>query len=152
MEVEIRGYPARRVATVRHVGPYRDIGAAFARLAGLAGPAGLLSGGPMMGIYHDDPEVTPEDELRSDAALVVDEGASLPEGLTEVRIPAGRYAVTVHVGPYAGLPEVWSRLMGRWLPGSGHRVGEGVSLEIYRNTPGQVPDDELETELLVPVR
>jgi len=74
-----------------------------------------------------------------------------PAGLTEIRLPAGRYAMTVHVGPYELVGDTWARLMGEWLPASGERVGESSSYEIYRNTPADVPKSELVTELYVPL-
>jgi AraC family transcriptional regulator len=152
MDVNIKDMPELRVATVRHVGPYNQIPKAFERLGAVAGPAGLLrhSSG-MMAIYHDDPETTPQDQLRSDAALVVPDGVKMPEGLVEQHIAAGRYAHTVHIGPYEQLGDVWARLLGEWVPASGHRIGDGVSYEIYSNTPELVPKQELRTELYVPL-
>jgi AraC family transcriptional regulator len=152
MNVEIKQMPELRVATVRHEGAYNRISEAFGRLGQLASKAELF--GPdtaMLAIYHDDPESTPERELRSDAALVISPSAKVPEGLGEQRLPAGRYACTTHVGPYEQLGDAWSRLMGDWLPKSGHRVGQGDTYEIYRNTPEQVPKSELRTELYVPL-
>jgi AraC family transcriptional regulator len=150
MEVEIKDMPELRVATVRHVGPYNQIPTAFERLGAVAGPAGLLRhSNTMIAIYHDDPESTPQEQLRSDAALVVPEGVRLPEGLAEQHIAAGRYAKTVHVGPYEQLGDVWARFLGEWVPASGNRIGDGVSYEIYKNMPGQVPKQELRTELYV---
>ncbi len=152
MEVDIRNMPELRVGTVRHVGPYNQIPKAFERLGALAGPAGLLQkAGAMIAIYHDDPESTPQDQLRSDAALVVPEDVRLPDGLVEQHIAAGRYAHTVHVGPYEHLGDVWARLLGEWVPASGNRIGDGVSYEIYSNTPQQVPKEQLRTELYVPL-
>ena len=58
---------------------------------------------------------------------------------------------TVHVGPYEQLGDVWARFLGEWVPASGNRIGDGVSYEIYTNTPGQVPKQELRTELYVPL-
>jgi AraC family transcriptional regulator len=152
MDVEIKDMPRLRVATVRHVGPYNQIPNAFERLGAIAAPAGLLrSSTAMMAIYHDDPETTPQDQLRSDAALVVPEDVTLPQGLTEQHIPAGRYACTVHVGPYEQLGDVWARFLGEWVPASGNRIGDGVSYEIYLNTPAQVAKQDLRTELYVPL-
>lgn len=152
MNVAIKQLPAMRVAAVRHVGPYNRISDAFARLGELAGGAGLLEVRPtMLALYYDDPEVTPEAELSSDAAIVVQENAKLPAGLEEHRLPAGRYAYTLHIGPYEQLGDAWSRFMGQWLPQSGERIGEGTSFEIYLNTPGEVPSAELRTELYIPL-
>jgi AraC family transcriptional regulator len=152
MEVEIKDMPELRVGTVRHIGPYNQIPKAFERLGEIAGPAGLLRhSSAMLAIYHDDPESTPQDQLRSDAALVVPDGVRLPKGLEEQHIAGGRYARTVHIGPYEQLGDIWARFLGEWIPASGNRIGDGVSYEIYLNTPEQVPKQELRTELYVPL-
>lgn len=152
MQVEIKQLPAQRIAAVHHVGAYNRISEAFARLGELAGKAGLIAGNPtMVALYHDDPESTPEAELRSDAGMVVPANAELPAGLDEHRLPAGRYASTLHVGPYEQLGDTWSRFMGQWLPQSGERMAAGASFEIYLNTPEQVPQSDLRTELYIPL-
>jgi len=152
MEVDIKDMPKLRVATVRHVGPYNQIPKAFEHLGAVAGPAGLVEkASAMIAIFHDDPESTPQDQLRSDAALVVPEGVKMPDGLVEQHISAGCYARTVHVGPYEQLGDVWARLLGEWVPASGNRISGGVSYEIYTNTPGEVPKEQLRTELYVPL-
>lgn len=153
MDATIKEMPAYRLAAVRHVGPYNQISEAFARLCDIAGPAGLIGRGDclMLAVYHDDPEGTPAAELRSDAALTLPEGAPLPKGATELRVPAGRYASTMHKGPYDTLGDTWSRLMGQWIPSNGHRIAGSDSYEIYRNNPMEVPKEELLTELFVPL-
>jgi AraC family transcriptional regulator len=152
MHVDIEQFPATRLATVHHKGPYPEIGKAFEKLGAIAGPAGLFQHARgMIAIYHDDPDATPAEELRSDAGLVVPDETELPEGLDEGRIPAGRYAKTTHVGPYDGLPEAWGRLMGEWLPSSGHRVGDGPAFEVYVNDMRTTPRDKLRTDLYVPL-
>jgi AraC family transcriptional regulator len=145
--------PELRVTTVHHVGPYNRISEAFQRLGDIAGPGGLFKFPEvaMLAIYYDDPETTPADQLQSDAGVTVAKGALLPEGLIEKRLPAGRYAKTTHVGPYTHLADTWSRLMGEWLPKSGHRVGEGSSYEVYRNTPENAAPNELRTDLYLPL-
>jgi AraC family transcriptional regulator len=153
MDVEIKQMPALRVAAVRHAGPYSQIGKAFERLGAIAGPAGLFQqpGAVMIAIYHDDPDTTPQDQLRSDAGIVVPEHVRLPEGLVEQRIPEGRYARTEHVGPYEELADAWARFKGEALPAGGHRIGARPSYEIYRNDPMKVPKQELRTDIYIPV-
>jgi AraC family transcriptional regulator len=153
MDVEIKDMQEIRVATLRHIGPYNRISEAFARLGEIAGAAGLLNERPtMLAIYHDDPETTPASELRSDAAFVVSREARVPEGLGEQTIPGGQYARTTHMGPYEQLGDTWGRFMGEWLPRSGRRLSEnGVTYEIYRNMPGEVPKEKLATELYIPL-
>jgi AraC family transcriptional regulator len=152
MIVSIEQISDLRLATVHHTGPYDTISKAFARLGQLAGPAGIIRGdSKMIAVYHDDPESTPAAELRSDAAVSVPADAALPAGLDEGRIPGGTYAKTVHIGPYTGLGDAWSRFMGVWLPKSGRTLGGGAMFEVYKNTPENAKPEELVTELYVSV-
>ena len=154
MQVEISELKALRVASVQHVGPYNQIPLAFERLGGIVNNRPDLFQHPdagMIAIYHDDPESTAPEQLRSDAGIVVPAGATLPAGLTDLTVPAGRYARTVHIGPYEKLGDVWMRFMGEWLPASGHRVGNGASFELYKNDPRTTPKAELRTEIYVSI-
>jgi AraC family transcriptional regulator len=153
MDVQIKQQPELRCFCVRHLGPYDQIPEAFDRLHQIAVRAELekLPNVLLLGLYHDDVATTPAAELRSDAALVVPEGVPVPNELVEQRLPAGKYAMTTYVGPYEGIGDAWARLMGKWLPASGERVGCGSSYEIYRNTPADVPKEKLVTEIYVPL-
>ncbi|EYF03811.1 AraC family transcriptional regulator [Chondromyces apiculatus] len=153
MHVDLKDLPEYRLAAIRHVGPYHHISEAFGRLGEIAGRAGLIRPPhtEMIALYHDDPEATAASALRSDAAISVPDDVILPEGVTEIRIPARRYACTTHVGPYTKLGDTWAQFMGSWLPQSGHRVSDGPSFEIYRNTPGETPPEELRTEIYLPI-
>jgi AraC family transcriptional regulator len=153
MEVEFTTEPARRLGAVRHVGPYNQIGRAFAQLGHTLGPwmPELAERGAMMALYHDDPRQVPPEALRADAAMVVPDDFVLPEGLVELRLPAGRYASTVHVGPYEHLGAVWQRFMGEWLPASGHTAAASPTLETYLNNPETTLKAEWRTRLSIPL-
>jgi len=153
MDVTIETLPARRLATVRHLGPYPQIAEAFHRLGTIAAEDGLYArvDPPMLALYHDDPETAPPADLRSDAALVVRDGVELPPGLSEVTLSAGRYAKASHRGAYSGLGNAWARLMGEWLPRSGFRVGAGPSYEVYVTDPRITATEDLVTDLYVPL-
>ena len=153
MDVQIKELRELRVAALAHSGPYNLIGKTFAQLGQVMKGSGLLEhASGMVAIFYDDPETTPASELRSDAGLVISEDAALSSELTERRIPAGRYAVTVHRGSYAGLPDTWARFYGEWLPRSGYVAKDGLSYERYLNTPEQHANpDELRTEIYIPL-
>ena len=153
MEVQIKTMPEQRVGTVRHIGPYNQIGEAFGRLGDIAGKAGLFSRpeAAMIALYYDDPQSTPADKLRSDAGVAVAESVPLPDDLEEHRLPAGRYAVARHVGSYETLGDTWARFLGEWLPASGEQLADGPSFEKYLNNPMDTPKEKLETEIYVPV-
>jgi AraC family transcriptional regulator len=154
MDVRIENLPARRVIFIRAVGPYQQAAQqAWQRLCTWAGPRGLF--GPQtlaLGICHDDPEVTPPDKIRYDAALTIDRPVQ-PDGDIGVQeLPAGAYAVTTHRGPHERLHECWGALAGQWLPASGRRLrSDAPSFEIYHNNPQQTPPDQLVTDVCLPL-
>jgi len=151
MNVTIEALSELRVAGVRHVGPYSEVGEAFGRLTALAGPAGLLRPDAyLLAVFLDDPQKVPTAELRSDACVTLVSSSPLPEGLTETRIAAGRYARATHVGPFSGLPGAWSRLISEWLPESGERLDTRRRFEVYRTVDMSRPED-LVTELHLPL-
>ena len=151
MDVQVIDRPALRVGALRHTGPYQQIGEVFRRLGDIAGGAGLFQhpGAAMLAVYHDDPDSTPPDRLRSDAAIAVAEGVALTAGLTERHVPGGRYARTLHVGPYEQLGNAWGRFKREGL--EAHRRRDGASYEVYLNDPMQTPKEELQTELYIPI-
>jgi AraC family transcriptional regulator len=151
MQIEIVTQPSFRAATVRHVGPYDQIGEAFGRLSTIAAEAGLFAEGSyMLGLYHDDPRTVAAGELRSDAAITLKPSVSAPEGSKEMTIPAGRYARGSYTGPYSGLPAAWNELM-TWLGGRDDSPGEGMSYELYRNDPTDTAPEDLITEIYMPL-
>jgi AraC family transcriptional regulator len=153
MKVDVVKRPELRVAAVRHVGSYAGIPEAFRRLNDIVTKTGLNNRDTMLiGVYHDDPSTTPDDKLRSDAGITISAKTKIPAGLTELVIPAGRYAHSTHVGPYTGLGKVWAHLRNVWLPQNGESVGHAMSHEIYRNTPMNAKSNELVTDVYLPLR
>jgi AraC family transcriptional regulator len=152
MEVVVEEVRELRVAAITHLGPRKMVGEAFGRLAAIAGRAGLLAqpGATMVAVFHDDPDTTPAAELRTSAGVIVPEKSVIPAELSELRIPAGKYARATHRGHYAGLSDSWDMLMGQWLPNSDYRVVGRSSHEVYRVADHSRPDS-LETDLYVAI-
>ena len=152
-EATIRETPALRVAALAHTGDYMNIGSTFERLMAMAAGQDLL--GPWtrsFGIYYDDPASTPREALRADACITLPDG-KLPDGDLQLReIRGGRYAVSLHVGPYAELHFPYTWLYGTWLPKSGEEAAHAPSIEEYLNDARVVPPSELRTEIWLPLR
>lgn len=152
MKVKIEQMEPMRVAFVRHVGPYNQVGETWGKLCAWAGPRGLLRPDTtFLALCHDDPEVTPPDKIRYDACIPVD--ASLqPEGEVGVQeITGGAYAVATHHGPYEKLAETYAQLCGQWLPTSGCEPRSAPSIEIYRNSPQDTAPEDLVTDIHLPL-
>ena len=152
MNVRIENLAPMRVAFMRHVGPYLAVGGTWSKLMAWAGPRGLL--GPNMkiiGIVHDDPDVTPAEKLRYDACLAVD-GNFQPKGDIGVQeIAGGDYAVATHRGPYEKLAESYRSLYGEWLPASGREPRSAPAFEVYRNSPMNAAPEDLITDIYLPL-
>ena len=151
-DVKIKSGRKRRMFAVAHVGPYSEIGAAFDRLEAAIAGAGLAKKvKALVGIYHDDPAVTPPYALRSHAGVIVGAKERLPEGLQELFLPAGRTAVLQLHGPYSGLQAAYGHLYGVWLPASGETPGDAPSYEIYVNSPRDTAPQDLLTDIHLPL-
>jgi AraC family transcriptional regulator len=148
----VRRLEAMRVAFIRHVGPYNEVGKAWSKLYPWAGRQGLL--GPetrVAGISHDDPDITPPDKLRYDAALIVNRPVARAGEIGVIEIPAAEYATAIHTGPYNCLSDSYAELAGKWLPGAGRELRSAPAIEFYLDSPQTVPAEELRTEICLPL-
>ena len=152
LDVSVRTIGPLRVAFVRYVGPFDQVGAAWNKLMMWAGPRGLIGAGVrMLGIVQDDPEITAPDKLRYDAAMVVTVDVSASGEVGIQKIGQGEYAVALHVGPYNTLGRTYARMCGEWLPATGRELPSAPAVEFYLNSPISVPPDQLRTEICLPL-
>jgi len=152
MKTEVVDFPGSRLAAVRHIGPYHEIGAAFRKLGMTAGPMGLFAQPNAFGaaLYLDDPETVAASELNSLAGVMVPDGVPIGE-LEEARLDAGRYLKATFVGHYSGLGEAWGAVYGKYIPEGGYQLREGTCFEVYLNDCNVVAPDDLITEIYVPI-
>jgi AraC family transcriptional regulator len=150
--VRVEDFGPQRVAFVRHVGPYDQVGAAWQQLMMWAGRRGLLGSVPLMlGIVYDAPDVTAEAKLRYDAALAVEDQVQ-PEGEIGIQeIARAPYAVIKHAGPYNTIQETYDRLCGHWLPSCGREPASIPVFERYLNSPFNAAPQDLRTEIYLPL-
>ncbi|MEM9350191.1 MAG: AraC family transcriptional regulator [Pseudomonadota bacterium] len=152
-DVTLDDSPAMRIAAMPHKGDYTQISRAFEQFSAIMTARNLWPHTRgMIGAYYDDPMEVAADDLRSLAGAIVDEELVLPDGLQEIRIPAGPLAKLRFKGPYGGLPQAYDYLYGRWLPEAGKEPNfDIVSFEIYANSPMDTAPDELITDICVPL-
>ncbi len=95
MKAEVREMSEYHVAYVRKMGPYgkETCEQAFGELMQWAGPNGFLNSGTILGVYWDNPEVTPPEKCRVDACISVPIG-TVAEGQVALQtISGGPYGV-----------------------------------------------------------
>lgn len=108
--------------------------------------------GRSIALEHDNPELVPPEERRWDACVELHTDAEPPSGIVIDSLPAGRFAIFTHTGPYEGIPESYRYLFGSWLPQSGESLDDRPAMEIYHNTPFDTAPKDLLTDLCVPLR
>jgi AraC family transcriptional regulator len=154
LRVDVRALPELYVAYVRHVGRYNEIGAAFKRLMRWAGPRRLLRfpETKVLAIYHDNPDVTPVDQLRAEACVTVPEGTRTKRDIGTMTVPGGLFAVAyVEIDP-TQYGEAWDRLIGEWMPQSGYQPDDRMCYELYLNDPEKHPEGKHIVEICEPIR
>ncbi len=151
MKIEFKELEPIRVATLRHIGPYNQIGAKIGALCEWGAAHGADSANnDVMAIYYDDPKTTPPEQLRSDAALKVDDKMQ-PEGDVKIAtIEGGLYAVGIYIGPYSGIGQAWGEFMAQ-LGQMGRKSRPLPCFELYVNDPCCTPEAELITLLYEPI-
>jgi AraC family transcriptional regulator len=151
-EVTIEMVPARRVAFLRHLGPYREVGPTFKRLLEWARARGLMRPETVtLSISYDDPETTPPDRIRCDCCVTVDESFR-PEGDIGVQtVEGGDYAVVRHRGPHSELHDVMRWLFGVWFPASGREPRHAPLYSICSDDPETTPPEQFRIDIYVPL-
>ncbi|UCG47280.1 MAG: AraC family transcriptional regulator [Phycisphaerales bacterium] len=152
MDVRVEHLEPMRVAFVRHVGPYSQVGKAWEKLCARLGREGLLAGGTrFVGVCYDDPEVTAPEKLRYDACVTVDEDFEAEGEVGVQTICGGEYAVVTHFGPYEDLGRTYGQLYGRWMPQNGRQPRSEPCLEFYLNDPDGTDPEDLLTDIYAPL-
>src|SRR5262245_21059150 len=100
--VSVQDLPAHDVLGLAHRGSYMDIGRTFDLLFTRLAAAGLARPGMrMFALFHDDPDLVPEPELRAFAAVAGCADAPDDAGLQRTTLAGGSHAVLLHTGPYS---------------------------------------------------
>jgi AraC family transcriptional regulator len=148
MDVELVVRDEQRVAFVRHIGPYDEVGAAWEKLMGFAVSRNLMKNA-FFGLSYDDPDITDANKLRYDACVVVDADID-PSGEIGIQtVAGGTYAKFRHVGPYQQFSTTYAAFFEQWLPDSGYEVTMIPCVEQYLNDPRSTPEHALETDVYV---
>ncbi|MBU0677329.1 MAG: AraC family transcriptional regulator [Verrucomicrobia bacterium] len=154
MEPKIVEREPKRALCVRATGPYsQSAQEAWGGLCAFAMPRGLFEqpGAEAIGVSYDDPETADPDTLRYDACITVADDVEA-EGNAQIQtIEGGKYAVFLHEGPYENLTHTYQGIYGQWVPENSAKLRDLPCFEIYLNAPGEVPPEELKTEIYIPI-
>ena len=153
MNEEVREMSEYNVAYVRKIGPYgkETCEEAFGELMQWAGPLGYLSSGAMLGVYWDNPDVTPSEKCRIDACISVPHGTA-PEGQVGIQtIRGGPYAVCHFEIQADCFQQAWEDAFG-WLVNSGYECDDKPCYELYHNNAADHPEGRWIFDICIPLK
>ncbi|MVW71301.1 GyrI-like domain-containing protein [Bordetella sp. 15P40C-2] len=150
--ITIETFEGATLATIAHQGDYQEIGATFDQLFLMATARGLVNDATRtFGVYFDDPEQVPADDLRALAGLTLPAGHPVDKDFDEFTLPITRCAVLHYTGPYSEIEAAYQWLLAQWLPASGEETRDFPIWEEYLNDPKTTPAAELQTRIYLPL-
>lgn len=153
MNVEVREMPEYNVAYVRKMGPYgkETCEQAFGELMQWAGPRGHLASGVMLGVYWDNPEVTPPEKCRVDACVSVPHGTA-PGGQFGMQIiSGGTYAVCHFEIKADNFQQSWEDAFA-WIVSSGYECDDRPCYELYHTSAEDHPEGKWIFDICIPLK
>ena len=150
-KIEIKEMPEIRVAYIRYLGPYNQIGRAYEKLMKWAGPRGLIRpGAKTITVYQDDPAVTAIEKVRQDACITLTDDVEVGGEIGKAVIPGGKYAVGRFQVDPKGFEKAWNTMC-LWLADNGWQYN-GSPYELYHNSLEEMVHERFDVEICIPVK
>jgi effector-binding domain-containing protein len=124
----------------------QTLGEGFGKIAEYLEQQGHYPVGAPFTVYHN----MDMQDLDISIGLPVAEAPEGRDDITVSEIPEGEYASCLHQGPYSEIGPAYDALS-RWVTEQG-REPSGPAYELYLNDPGELPEDELQTQILFPLK
>jgi effector-binding domain-containing protein len=153
MEPTVKEVPETRVMSLREKGEYeRSIPEIMGKLFSIPylpenQKNRVAVNGPPVFICHDDEYKETEADI--EVALPVVGSVIVPEGVKIKNLPATRVVSVIHKGRYEDVGPAYSKAL-QYAMEQGFKV-KGPSRELYLNDPNEVPQEELLSEVQIPI-
>lgn len=160
LQATFRQLPAQQLLCATERGAtHGDMTAAAQRAFGRLFPAAQALGvaeraNGCLAVCPDEMRSPDDPDMRLVAALSYDgppPDLSATPGIHAETLPAGRWAVFRHVGPYSTLWQTWVAIYRDWLPASQVSLRDTPPYELYVSDASKVRPEELITEIHLPV-
>lgn len=136
--IRVAEHPRRHVAYVRTIGDYLSrpeavFGPLYTDLMRWSAPRG--HDGPVLTVFHDDPDITDASRLRVSMGVEVSEDTEVRAPVGRMSIPPGAYASGTFTLPRHRSSEPWQALFADWMPAAGFVPDERPAYETWE--PGE---------------
>lgn len=148
---------SRRIHLVylRIVGKYGNSSiydAAWQKLLNFVSQNDLLTADTaFLGLSLDDPSIAEDAKCRFYACATTFEKKKPKGAFGSLTLQAGSFAVFTLAGSYEHLNELYQLIYLKWLPESRYKLRPGLPFEKYLNSPDEVSQEDLLTEVWIPV-
>lgn len=150
-DVTVKAISALTVAAHRtkttHSKIFDDIPAGFGTVLTALAAADVNPAGAPFTLYHQAPDA----DADGDIAMCIPIASALPlaDSVDVVQLAACSAASVIHRGSYQDMGESYASVS-KWIHEHGHRI-VGEPREVYLNSPADVVESELLTEILFPI-
>lgn len=141
------------IRIIAKYGSELDYRTAWKKLWLFAKQKGIVSdNNEFIGLSFDDPNITKHEQCRFYACITTDKEIK-PEGEFGIQtIDKGKFAVFTHKGAYSGLNRMYHSIYFNWLPNINEKLRNSMPFEKYLNNPDKVKEDDLITEVYIPIK
>lgn len=105
-----------------------------------------------LGLNYDDPNITENQICRFYACISTQRNIPPEAEFGTLAIPAGDFAVFTLKGAYSGLNNLYQYIYLQWLPQSKITLRNSIPFEKYLNNPDLVSEEEILTEVFIPIK
>jgi AraC family transcriptional regulator len=153
--VEVKVFPETTVVYLRYLGKMNDkkiFKNLFKNLYNWASSRDLLDlNSKGMIIYHNNPEITPEDKMMVSVCFTVSPDTEVSGEIGKLVIPGGKYAFARFKISPEEFQNAWSWLCCDWLPQSGYECDDRPVFDLYHNDPNCLPGEKFVVDICIPV-
>lgn len=149
-KIELTDQPAQPILAMRKRTPVGSLpqvlGEAYGAIIQYLAEIGVKPSGVAFAAYYN----MDMEDLDVEMGFTVEKPL---EGKGEIKageIPAGQQVSSTYKGPYEKMAPVYEA-MTQWMTAGGH-IPTGVSYEFYYNSPMEVPQSELLTKIVFPLK
>ncbi len=150
--VEVKSKNLVYIRIIAKYGSTLDYETAWGKLYEFANNQNLINeNSEYIGLSFDDPNITEEDKCRFYACISTDKKIKADGEFGVYKIDGGKFALFVHKGAYSGLNNLYQSIYLDWLPEHYTEIRNSNSFEKYLNSPDKVKEEDLLTEIYIPI-
>lgn len=148
----IKTIPDLHLAYIRHTGSYNKVGSSFQKLMFWAATHLVLKLKPItIGIVHDNPDLTEEQNIRFDACVLLSKEIKPNGEIGYKKIEGGKFAVFTYKGDYEGFYPVYDYIYNVCLFDNKFDLADKPALEWYIKSPPFYKPENFVTDFYVPI-